>query len=282
MLEKIIFTKMHGIGNDYIYIDCTDREIKDPEKLSPILSNRNLSIGGDGIILIMKSDIADFRMRMFNADGSEGNMCGNGVRCIGKFVYDKKLTDKNTITLETKAGIKLLALNIENGKVKTVKVDMGEPILESQKIPVKSNLNEIINQNLFPDIFNQPVTCVSMGNPHAVFFVDKITTELVHTIGPIIEKHEIFPERINTEFVKVINRTQLEMRVWERGSGETLACGTGACAVTVAAILNNFSERAIIVSLLGGDLKIIWDTNNHVYMEGAAELAFEGVVEVEL
>lgn len=282
MLKTITFTKMHGIGNDYVYINCLNQEIENPNKLAVILSNRHFSVGGDGVILILKSEIADFRMRMFNADGLEGNMCGNGVRCIGKFVYDKKLTDKKTITLETKAGIKILDFDIKAEKVASVKVDMGQPALAAHQIPVETESTEVINQVLLPEILNLPCTCVSMGVPHTAFFVDKITDKLVLEVGPKIEKHQIFPERTNVEFVEVINRKELKMRVWERGSGETLACGTGACAAAVAAIKNGFTERNVTVHMLGGDLEITWERNNQVFMKGVAEIAFEGTVEVDL
>lgn len=270
---------MHGIGNDYVYINCFQEKINNPEALAIKLSHRNFSIGGDGIILIMPSETADFRMRMFNLDGSEGKMCGNGVRCVAKYVYDKGLTDKKTVSLETLAGIKTFELTVQNGVVTKVCVDMGEPILEAAKIPVKADVSPVINQQLKD--FPYKGTCVSMGNPHVIFFVDEITDEMIHVIGRRIETDPIFPEKVNVEFVKVNSRTDLTMRVWERGSGETLACGTGASAVGVAAALNNLAEKKVTVHLLGGDLEIEWKEDNHVYMTGGAEIAFEGTVEIE-
>ena len=298
------FTKMHGLGNDYIYVDCMKIYLDDPSKLSKWLSDRHFGIGSDGLVLIMPSDIADFRMRMFNCDGSEAEMCGNASRCIGKYVYDSGLTDKTTITLETLAGIKTLVLTVEEGRVVLVTVDMGEPVLKPDEIPVicpkdvqlpkvvhipkKTALpDNLCSQNLF---LSQPVTvrdrifsvtCVSMGNPHAVSFVEDVDGFPLEVYGPLIEAHEFFPNKMNSEFVQVLDRKTLKMRVWERGAGETLACGTGACAVTVSSVLSGLCERKVTVKLLGGDLTVEWDENdNHVYMTGPAVKVFDGEVEL--
>lgn len=272
------FTKMHGIGNDYIYFNCMNEEIKNPEELSKKLSDRHFGVGGDGIVLILPSDKADFRMRMFNADGSEGKMCGNASRCIGKYVYDKKLTNKTKVTLETLAGIKTLNLTVNNGEVTEVEVNMGEAIIEPKSIPVLFDKEQVVDENMNVCGEEYKVTCVSMGNPHCIVYMDNIDDLEIEKIGPKFEDHELFPERINTEFVEVIDRNTLKMRVWERGSGETLACGTGACAVTVASVLNGFCNRdeEVTVKLLGGDLKIKYLSNGLVYMTGPAEFVFEG------
>jgi diaminopimelate epimerase len=271
------FTKMHGAGNDYVYIDCFREKVENPEKLSIQISDRHKGIGSDGLVLIMPSEIADFRMRMFNADGSEAQMCGNASRCIAKYVYDKGYTDKKVITLETKAGVKILEVFPENGKVKKVKVDMGEPVLETRKIPVRWNEDTLINQiiDFMPEKY--AVTCVSMGNPHAVIFTEGIDQLDLEKIGPEVENHPMFPERVNTEFVEIVSPTHARMRVWERGSGETMACGTGACAVEAAAVLNKKLERKATISLSGGDLNLEWNVeNNHIYMTGDAVTVFEG------
>ena len=275
------FTKMHGIGNDYIYLNCLEHDISDPEKLAIKLSDRHFGIGGDGIILIMKSDVADFKMRMFNADGSEGKMCGNASRCIGKYVYEKSLTRKNEITLETLAGIKKIKLDIKDNKVISVKVNMGKPILKGQDIPVNINKDIIVKELIKIDNENYYITCVSMGNPHCIVFMDSLDKLKIDDIGPKFEHYDLFPERINTEFVEVVNDTTLKMRVWERGSGETLACGTGACAAVVASILNNYCKKdsEITVKLLGGELKIEYLSDGFVYMKGPAEFVFEGYIE---
>ncbi|MDR0769155.1 MAG: diaminopimelate epimerase [Dysgonamonadaceae bacterium] len=273
------FTKMHGAGNDYVYIDCFREKVEDPAALSILISDRHKGIGSDGLVLIMPSAVADFRMRMFNADGSEAQMCGNASRCIAKYVYDKAYTGKKVITLETSAGIKTLEVFPENGTVKTVKVDMGEPVLETRKIPVIWNGDTLINQPIDFKHGKYAVTCVSTGNPHAVIFtkekeIDRLDLE---KIGTEIENHPMFPERVNTEFVEIVSPTHARMRVWERGSGETLACGTGACAVEVAAVLNKKLERKAVISLLGGDLELEWNReNNHIYMTGEAVTVFEG------
>ena len=272
------FTKMHGIGNDYIYFDCTKEEIENPNELSIKLSDRHFGVGGDGIVLIMKSDVADFRMRKFNADGSEGKMCGNASRCIGKFVFDKGLTDKHEITLETLSGIKTLKLNVVDNKVKEVTVNMGEPIINSKDVPVNFEKETVINEpvNIADGKYN--ITCVSMGNPHCIVYMKDIDNLNLTEIGPKFENDSLFPERINTEFVEIINENTIKMRVWERGSGETLACGTGACASVVASILNGYCKKDedITVKLIGGDLKIRYSNNGFVYMTGPAEFVFEG------
>lgn len=274
------FTKMQGIGNDYIYVNCFKENVPDPESVSIKVSDRHFGIGGDGLVLIMPSDKADFRMRMFNADGSEGMMCGNASRCIGKYVYDKGLTDKTDITLETKSGIKKLHLNPENGKVKTVEVDMGEAILKPRDIPMNADGDSFVNKPVAVDGKEQNITAVSMGNPHAVIFTVSIDKLNLEKIGPSYENHPLFPERVNTEFCEVIDSRTLKMRVWERGSGETWACGTGACATAVAAVLNGFCKRdeEITLKLRGGDLKITYRSDNHVIMCGEAETVFEGEI----
>lgn len=274
------FTKMQGIGNDYIYVNCFKENVPDPESVSIKVSDRHFGIGGDGLVLIMPSDKADFRMRMFNADGSEGMMCGNASRCIGKYVYDKGLTDKTDITLETKSGIKKLHLNPENGKVKTVEVDMGEAILRPRDIPMNADGDSFVNKPVAVDGKEQNITAVSMGNPHAVIFTVSIDKLDLEKIGPSYENHPLFPERVNTEFCEVIDSITLKMRVWERGSGETWACGTGACATAVAAVLNGFCKRdeEITLKLRGGDLKITYRSDNHVIMCGEAETVFEGEI----
>lgn len=281
MGKKIKFTKMHGCGNDYVYIDCTKEMIDNPEKVSEYVSDRHFGIGSDGLILICPSDVADFRMKMYNADGSEGSMCGNGVRCIAKYVYDKGLTDKTNISLETKSGIKYLELTVENEKVVKVKVNMGAPILKPSDIPVKSDKDVFIDEPVEVDGVDYRVTCVSMGNPHAVTFVDDTSSIPIEKIGPKFENHPIFPDRVNTEFVQLISRNEVNMRVWERGSGETLACGTGTCATVVACVLNDKTDDEVLVHLLGGDLFIKYDRENDtVWMTGPAEIVFEGEIEL--
>lgn len=278
---KIHFSKMHGIGNDYIYVNCLDKPLENPEKLAVFVSDRRFGIGGDGLILICPSDIADFRMRMFNADGSEGNMCGNGTRCIGKYVYDNQLTNKTKITLETLGGIKKLKLFPENNVVNYLEVNMGKAILTAQDIPVKTELKTFINQPIVVAGKEVLVTCVSMGNPHAVIFTKGIDQLDLEKIGPAYEHHTLFPHRINTEFVEVLDSKTLKMRVWERGSGETLACGTGACATVVAAVLNGKVQQGdeITVKLRGGDLKITYQNDETVLMKGTATHVFDGVLE---
>lgn len=276
-MKNLKFTKMHGAGNDYIYMDAISQKIDNPSELAVKLSSRNFGIGSDGLVLILPSDICDFRMQMFNSDGSEAEMCGNASRCVGKYVYDKGLTGKNEITLETGAGIKYITLLEGNSKSRRVTVDMGEPILNPDLIPVKAEGEPVLNLPLDIDGKSWEITCVSMGNPHAVIFTTGIKDLDLPVIGPKFEKHPIFPRKTNTEFIEVVDRQTLNMRVWERGAGETLACGTGACAATVAAILNDYCGRKIKIHLLGGDLEIEWSKeNNHVYMTGEAVTVFEG------
>ncbi len=275
------FWKMHGIGNDYIYFDCFDNELQNPNEIAKILSDRHCSVGGDGVILVCKSKIADGKMRMFNADGSEGKMCGNGVRCVGKFLYDIKGIKKDVLTVETLSGIKTLTMQIENGVAVGASVDMGKAELIPDRIPALFEGDNVINAPLIVEGNTYRVTCVSMGNPHCVVFGgDPYALEL-EKIGRAFETHPAFPERVNTEFVEVIAENELKMRVWERGSGETFACGTGACAVAVAAVLNGYAQRGqeITVHLRGGDLKIIY-TDETVIMTGSATLAFTGEVEI--
>ncbi len=273
-------TKMHGAGNDYIYINCFEETVDDPASLCVKLSDRHFGVGGDGIILIMPSNVADFRMRMFNSlDGSEGMMCGNAIRCVGKYVYDRKMTDKKEITVETASGIKTLLLNVEDGVVKTVRVDMGEPILKASDIPVKSELERFIDSPITAGDKTYNFTCVSMGNPHAITYVEDTDSLKIEDIGPLFETHEIFPERANIEFIQCIDENSFKMRVWERGSGETLACGTGACASLVATNLLGKCGRKASVILLGGTLTIEWsEADNHVYMTGPAETVFDAEV----
>lgn len=274
------FTKMHGIGNDYIYFDCTKETIENPEQTAVKLSDRHFGVGGDGIVLIMKSEVADFRMRMFNIDGSEGKMCGNASRCIGKFVYDRGLTRKTTVTLETLGGIKVLNLHLDSqGTVESVTVDMGKAVLEPEMIPVSFSGDRLVGETVDIAGAKHKITAVSMGNPHCVIFRDDDVAELpLDKIGPLFENDPLFPERVNTEFVNVINGTTLKMRVWERGSGETLACGTGACAVTVAAAENGICKRDtdITVKLTGGDLVIRYNSDGTVLMTGPAAFVFDG------
>jgi diaminopimelate epimerase len=272
------FTKMHGLGNDYIYFNCMETDIENPKELSKKLSDRHFGVGGDGIVMILPSKIADFRMRMFNADGSEGKMCGNASRCIGKYVYEKGLTNKKTISLETLGGIKELNLTVQEDKVILVEVNMGKAIIEAVDIPVVFNKNFVVNEKIIVDNIEYGITCVSMGNPHCVLYMKGIDGLELEKLGPKFENHPMFPERINTEFLEVIDEKTLKMRVWERGSGETFACGTGACAAVVASVLNKYcrADEEITVKLLGGDLKIKYLSNGLVYMTGPAEFVFEG------
>lgn len=280
----IKFTKMEGLGNDYVYIDCTKQNLENASNLAKIISDRHFGVGSDGLILIKSSKKADFRMQMFNSDGTEAEMCGNGIRCVGKYVYDKGLTDKTTLKIETLAGIKVLNLNVEDGKVKTVKVDMGEPILDYKLIPAKDgkvykSRDGIkfykVNINIEGDL--KELTCVSMGNPHGIDFANNIEKLKIEKFGPIIEVDEHFPNKVNAEFIEILDKHNIKMRVWERGAGETLACGTGACASVVASFLNGYTERNVTVELLGGKLEIEWNKeDNHVYMTGPAETVFEG------
>ena len=272
------FTKMQGIGNDYVYVNCLQETIENPSELAKKISDRHYGVGSDGLIMINPSDKADFEMAMYNADGSRGEMCGNGIRCVAKYVYDYGLTDKTSISVETLAGIKYLDLTVEDGKVVLVKVDMGKPMLRPEEVPVVSEKEEVIDEPITVDGQEYRMTCVSMGNPHAVVFIDQDVKEFpLETVGVKFENHERFPKRVNTEFVNVLDRHTAQMRVWERGSGETLACGTGACAVAVACALNGLTEDEVTVKLLGGDLQIKWDREkNTVYMTGPAEVVFDG------
>ena len=254
----IKFTKMHGLGNDYVYIDAINQKIENESSLAKFVSNRHFGIGSDGLILICKSDSADFKMRMFNSDGSEAEMCGNGIRCVGKFVYDKGLTDKTIVKIETLAGIKTLVLNTKDGKVETARVDMGEPILEAEKIPVISKEQPVKNLELEAENKKFKFTCVSMGNPHAITIVENTKEFDVEKYGKILEVDKAFPKKANIEFAQIIDKENIKMRVWERGTGETLACGTGACAAAVACSLNGLTKDTVTVTLLGGTLQIQW------------------------
>lgn len=276
------FTKMHGLGNDYVYVNCFEETVENPSEAARYLSDRHTGIGSDGLILICPSDTADFEMRMYNADGSRSEMCGNGIRCVGKYVYDYGLTEKTSISVETLGGIKYLDLTVEDGQAVLIRVDMGEPELRADHIPVVREAEErVINEAVTVDGREYRMTGVSMGNPHAVVFLEDIKGLDIEKIGPKFENHERFPNRINTEFVRVIDRETIEMRVWERGSGETMACGTGACAAAVASILNGLAERRVTVRLLGGDLLIEWDQETgKVYMTGPAVTVFEGETRV--
>ena len=273
----IKFTKMHGLGNDYVYIDAINQKIENESSLAKFVSNRHFGIGSDGLILICKSDIADFKMRMFNSDGSEAEMCGNGIRCVGKFIYDKGLTDKTIVKIETLAGIKTLVLNTKDGKVETARVDMGEPILEAEKIPVISKEQPVKNLELEAENKKFKFTCVSMGNPHAITIVENTKEFDVEKYGKILEVDKAFPKKANIEFAQIIDKENIKMRVWERGAGETLACGTGACATAVACNLNGLTGRKVNIELLGGTLNIEWnEKDNHVYMTGPAVTVFDG------
>lgn len=281
------FTKMHGCGNDYIYVDGAKEQIMQEKKPEIVkrLSDRHFGIGGDGVIFINPSQEADFEMEMYNMDGSRAEMCGNGIRCVAKFVYDKGLTDKTSISIISCGKIKYLDLFIKDGKVSTVKVNMGTPILRAADIPVISDetfdKEEIIAEPITVGDKEYKMTCVSMGNPHAVIFMDEVSSLPLEKIGPLFENHTRFPNRINTEFVKVLDEETVEMRVWERGTGETLACGTGACATVVACILNGLTKEQVTVKLLGGNLQIQWDReSNLVYMTGPAATVFEGEVTI--
>lgn len=273
------FTKMEGIGNDYIYFDGIHQNIPLNKEFIEKISNRHIGIGSDGMIVILKSDVADFKMRMFNLDGSEGKMCGNGIRCFCKFVYDYHLTDKTYLEVETLAGIKKAWLKVENGKVIRVKVDMGEPIINTKDIPCLFDKDKMINEAVEIDNNTYYLTSVSMGNPHTVMYVDSLDFD-ISIIGKKIEKHSLFPESVNTEFVVIIDRNHLKMRVWERGSGETLACGTGACAVMYASYLNGYCDECVEVELVGGKLNIEYK-DGRIYMTGPARISFEGMIDEE-
>lgn len=296
------FTKMHGCGNDYVYVNCFSETVEHPEEVARAVSDRHFGIGSDGLILVRPSETADFEMAMYNADGSRGEMCGNGIRCVGKYVYDFGLTDKTSVSVETLAGIKQLELFVENEKVREVRVNMGEPVFAPEAIPVKiaADASEagqigwgadfcaadrsgmVVSQPLCVSGKEYRVTCLSMGNPHCVVFMDEDVRALdLEKIGPAFEQHRAFPKRVNTEFVNVIDESHLRMRVWERGSGETLACGTGTCATVVAAVLNGLSKDEAAVELLGGELRIRWDReHNLVYMTGPAAVVFNGEIDL--
>lgn len=273
------FTKMQGIGNDYVYVNCLKEKIDNPPEVARMVSDRHFGIGSDGLIMINPSDKADFEMEMYNADGSRSEMCGNGIRCVAKYVYDYGLTDKTSISVETLAGIKYLDLTVEDGKVSLVKVNMGSPVLKAEDIPVVSEKEQVIDEPIIIEGTAYRMTAVSMGNPHAVVYVEDVKGLEIEKIGPLFENHKRFPRRVNTEFVRVIDDRTVEMRVWERGSGETLACGTGACAVAVACILNGLTQEVVTVKLLGGDLVIQWDREeNKVYMTGPARVVYDGEI----
>ncbi len=281
---KMEFSKMHGCGNDYVYVNCMEKELPNPNAISEYVSHRRFGIGSDGLICIMPSQVADFRMRMFNADASEGKMCGNGTRCVAKYVYDKGLTDKTTITLETLGGIKTIDMTVVDGKVSEAVVDMGEPIFRTKEIPMISDHYVFMDQGLVIEedlVYNG--TAVSMGNPHFVIFVDDVDAVKLEEIGPRIENHPLFPERTNVEFVQVLDDNTVKFRVWERGSGETWACGTGACAVTVTCIFLSKAgkkDQELNVLVKGGKLKVTYRSDNHVLLKGPATHVFDGVIEI--
>ena len=278
---KIPFTKMHGTGNDYVYVNGFDVKLPDPAELARRVSPRHVGIGSDGLIVIQPSESADCRMEMYNADGSRGERCGNGIRCVGKLVWDQGLARRNPLRVETDSGIKVLELDVANGRVARVTVDMGEPVLEPARIPVRAEGTRIVDAPIEVAGETWRITCVSMGNPHCVVFVPDVSSLDLPAIGPRFEHHELFPKRVNTEFVKVVSRSEIDVRVWERGSGETQACGTGACAVAVAGVLTGRTDRAIRIHLLGGDLEVEWrERDGHVYMRGEAVEVFRGEIEV--
>ena len=276
------FTKMHGTGNDYISVNGFEEKLENPSEAAVKLSDRRFGIGSDGLILILPSDVADCRMEMFNADGSIGKMCGNGIRCVAKYVYDRGLVKKDVLRVETRSGVKTLQLRVEDGKVASVRVNMGQPELDPEKIPVLFSKDRMVDEEVYTPSGNVwRVTCVSMGNPHAVIFVDDVEGVNLPAIGPEMEKHAMFPERANIEFAQVTGPHEVQMRVWERGSGETLACGTGACACAVASVLTGKADRDVTVHLRGGDLHVFWDPDtDDVYMEGPAAFVFDGTVEI--
>lgn len=273
---------MHGCGNDYVYVNCFEESVSNPEEVARFVSERHFGIGSDGLILICPSEKADFRMAMYNADGSEGKMCGNGIRCVAKYVYDYGLTDKTELAVETKSGIKYLDLTVEDGKVALVKVDMGKPVLSPKEIPVNLEMESVVDEPVTVDGQEFRITCVSMGNPHAVTFVEDTASLPLEQLGPKFEKHSLFPEQVNTEFVQIRNRQEINMRVWERGSGETLACGTGACASVVACVLNGLTDNEVTVHLTGGTLQIHFDRQeNTVWMTGPATVVFDGEIDID-
>lgn len=273
------FTKMEGLGNDYVYVNCFRETVDNPSEVAKKVSDRHFGIGSDGLILIRPSEVADFRMDMYNADGSQAEMCGNGIRCVAKYVYDYGLTDKTSISIETLAGIKYLDLQVTDGKVSLITVNMGSPELVPDKIPVISDSKRVVDEPIEVGGTTYTMTCVSMGNPHCIVFVEDTASFPLETVGPLFENHERFPKRVNTEFIQLLDRKTVNMRVWERGSGETLACGTGACASAVACILNGLTENEITLHLLGGDLIVRWDQEeNLVYMTGPARVVFDGEI----
>lgn len=275
------FTKMQGAGNDYIYVNCFTETVKNPEETAVRVSDRHFGVGADGLVLICPSENADFFMDIYNADGSRAKMCGNATRCVAKYVYDNKMTDKTEIALETLSGIKCIKITVQDGKAVAARVNMGAPILTPREIPTKFDGETVVSQNLTIDDTTYAVTCVSMGNPHCVLYTDDVHAPDLPRIGPKFENHAMFPDRINTEFVHIVSETEFDMRVWERGSGETLACGTGACAATVASILNGYCKRdtEIKVNLLGGTLYINWTADGDVYMTGPAETVCTGEID---
>lgn len=275
--KNMKFTKMHGCGNDYVYINGFQEKIEDKAEFARCVSDRHFGVGSDGAIFINPSDEADFEMEMYNADGTRAEMCGNGIRCVAKYVYDYGLTDQTKISIASFHKIKYLDLTVENGKVTKVRVDMGQPILDADQIPVVSQSEQVIHERIEVDGKEYKMTCVSMGNPHAIVFMDDVANLQIEKIGPSFENHPRFPKRINTEFVKVIDSSYVEMRVWERGTGETLACGTGCCATVVACVLNGRTDRKVTVKVLGGEIDIEWDEKtDHVFMTGPAATVFEG------
>lgn len=277
------FTKMHGCGNDYIYIDGFKEQLKDEEKAAILMSDRHFGIGADGLIIIKPSEIADFEMVMYNADGSRAEMCGNAIRCVARYVYDRHYVNSTEFSIESMGKVKYINLFLKDNKVDLVKVDMGAPILKACDVPVLSNREKVINEKITVADTGFNMTCVSMGNPHAVMFIDKSPKEFeLEKFGPLFENHKLFPKRINAEFARVVDRSNIEMRVWERGTGETLACGTGTCATVVAGILNGYANHDVTVHLLGGKLKISWSGNEQdsVFMTGPAEYVFSGEIDL--
>ena len=270
------FTKMQGIGNDYVYVNCFEESVTDPSKLAIAISDRHFGVGSDGLILIMPSQVADARMRIFNADGSEAQMCGNGIRCVAKYLYESGLKRSDRMTIETSAGLKAIELTVSNNNVSLVKVEMGTPRLLRNEIPMSGENTQVINEPLRVGEETLNITCVSMGNPHCIIFVDDVASVQLNVIGKAIENHGLFPERINAHFVQQVSKNKIKMRTWERGSGETLACGTGAVATGVACVLNKLTERVIYVQLPGGELKVEWAEDNKTYMTGPAEFVFTG------
>lgn len=271
------FTKMQGCGNDYIYVNCFTESVENPSELAKKVSNRRFGIGSDGLILIKPSEIADFQMDMYNADGSRGKMCGNGIRCVGKYVYEHKMTEKTNILIETLSGVKSLELTLEQGAVTEATVDMGRPEFKPERIPMLAQGDAVIDQPIFVGGKEYQITAVSMGNPHTVIFVKDVSGLAIEAVGPLFEHHENFPEGVNTEFVQVLDSRNIRMRVWERGSAETGACGTGACASAMASIVNQYTDDEVIVHMLGGALKIRYDRETgHVFMTGPAVTVFEG------